>query len=181
MDRFCSKCGKEIGGDDVFCGKCGKKLVKGDDHTSAGGQTEELTHTEANFEPIGGPTKYIVTCIKKYVDGSGRARRAEYWYLQLFLFFGLIMTAFLDTTFFPAYVTANDGTGPLYIAFVLVMLLPSIAVAVRRLHDTGRSGWHLLLGLIPLLGGIIVLIFFLTDSDKDNNKYGPNPKLKLKS
>jgi uncharacterized membrane protein YhaH (DUF805 family) len=60
--------------------------------------------------------------------------------------------------------------------YSLAVLIPALAVAVRRLHDTGRSGWWLLIGLIPLVGPIVLLVFYLLDSDREPNAYGPSPK-----
>ncbi len=176
MDKFCGKCGKEIGAGDEFCGKCGKKL---DTNKNEGTDSlEEVRHNaDRKPQPIGGPIKHVGTCFKKYANASGRARRAEYWYFQLFSLVGLFTASVFDLIFFPSYVTANGGTGPLYVVFVIGVLLPSIAVGVRRLHDTGRSGWTLLLGLIPLLGALLLFIFTVTDGDDKENEYGPNPKL----
>lgn len=67
------------------------------------------------------------------------------------------------------------GYGPFYILYALATLIPGIAVGVRRLHDTGKSGWYLLLGLIPCVGGIILLVFFVTAGDVGENEYGPDP------
>ena len=64
----------------------------------------------------------------------------------------------------------------IFIIYYLIVLVPSLAVAARRLHDTGKSGWMLLISLIPLIGGIILLVFMCSDSQPSDNKYGPNPK-----
>ena len=68
------------------------------------------------------------------------------------------------------------GYGPLYGIYLLAIILPSLAVAVRRLHDIGKSGWMILISLIPLIGGIWLLVLLVTDSNPGNNQYGPNPK-----
>ena len=70
----------------------------------------------------------------------------------------------------------NSGTGPLYLIYTLAFLLPSIAVAIRRLHDTGRTGWWLLLAFIPIIGAIVLIVFYCLDSQPGDNEYGPNPK-----
>ena len=67
------------------------------------------------------------------------------------------------------------GYGPLYILYNLAVLIPSLAVGVRRLHDTGKSGWYILIGLIPCVGGLILLVFFVTQGDMGDNEYGPDP------
>ena len=72
-------------------------------------------------------------------------------------------------------VLAQLGRQPLIIAY-LAVLVPSLAVAVRRLHDTGKSGWFVLIGLVPLVGGIVMLVFTVMDSTPGDNQYGPNPK-----
>ncbi|HEY1103093.1 MAG TPA: DUF805 domain-containing protein [Burkholderiaceae bacterium] len=110
---------------------------------------------------------WFLLALKNYATFTGRARRKEYWMFVLFyvlILFGLsIVDALLGTGFFGAI-------------FVLGMVIPSIAAAVRRLHDTGRSGWWMLIGFIPLVG--LVLIYFLVlDSDASDNAYGPSPKL----
>lgn len=109
---------------------------------------------------------WFLLALKQYGTFSGRARRKEYWYFVLFYLMVLIGLSLLD---------ALLGFGLLSTVFVLAMLLPNIAVGVRRLHDTGRSGWWLLIGMVPLLG--LVLIYFLVlDSEPGDNPYGPNPK-----
>ncbi len=67
--------------------------------------------------------------------------------------------------------------GPIYVIYALIVLIPGIAVAIRRLHDIGKSGWMLLVGLIPLAGAIWLLILLVTDSQPGDNEYGSNPKL----
>lgn len=113
---------------------------------------------------------YYLMPWKKYVTFSGRAQRAEYWTFALvnaliyFLLLGLS--------------ASTDNTGLMTLAglFNLIILLPTLAVAARRLHDTGHKGWWILIGLIPLVGFIILLVFTLSDSTPGDNKYGPNPK-----
>lgn len=117
---------------------------------------------------------WFLIALKKYATFSGRAQRAEYWYFFLFyilIFVGLsvidgIMGSFSD----------EGGIGLLGGILALALLIPSIAVGVRRLHDTGRSGWWLLISLIPLVGAIVLLVFAVQDSSADENSYGPNPK-----
>lgn len=109
----------------------------------------------------------IKTCFGKYADFSGRARRSEYWFWILFTILVDIVTGIVDGVI---------GTYPLlYVLAAVALLLPTLAAGIRRLHDTGRSGWYVLMGLIPLVGGIILLVFACQDSDADN-EYGPSPK-----
>lgn len=68
------------------------------------------------------------------------------------------------------------GYGPIYGLYLLAIIIPSIAVGVRRLHDIGKSGWMMLISLIPLIGGIWLLVLMVTDSNPEENEYGPNPK-----
>lgn len=90
----------------------------------------------------------------------------------MFVLFSLIVSIIL--TIVEAILGVSSVLTGLY---SLAVLLPTLAVSVRRLHDTGRSGWWLLIGLIPLIGGIILLVFSCMDSDPNENQYGPNPKL----
>lgn len=109
---------------------------------------------------------YFLDALKRYADFTGRARRKEYW---MFILFYLI--------FYIAAMVVDIVLGTFFIAliFALAMVIPSIAIAARRLHDTGRSGWWQLIALIPFIGGIILLVFLVLDSTEDN-QYGPNPK-----
>ncbi|MDU0205861.1 MULTISPECIES: DUF805 domain-containing protein [Paenibacillus] len=106
--------------------------------------------------------------LKNYVGFSGRAQRKEYW---MFVLFNLIISIILAILESLLGIT-NVLTG----LYSLAVLLPSLAVAFRRLHDTGRSGWWILIGLIPLIGAIILIVFYCQDSDPNENQYGLNPK-----
>ena len=112
---------------------------------------------------------------RKYVDFSGRARRSEYWFFFLFTVLAGIVGGILDGIF-RLRGGPYGSTGPIQGLIQLALLLPSLAVGARRLHDTGRSGWWLLIGLIPVVGWIILLVFFVQESQQDN-QYGPNPKV----
>ena len=112
---------------------------------------------------------------RKYVDFTGRARRSEYWFFFLFTVLAGIVGGILDGLF-GWRGGPYGGTGPIQGLIQLALLLPSLAVGARRLHDTGRSGWWLLIALIPVVGWIILLVFFVQDSQQDN-QYGPNPKV----
>ena len=110
---------------------------------------------------------YLAT-LKKYADFSGRARRTEYWMFFLFNFIIGIVLSVVD------YVLGTAGiVGAL---FALAILIPSIAVGVRRLHDTDRSGWWMLIAFVPLIGAIVLIVFFVLDSTPGENRFGPNPK-----
>jgi uncharacterized membrane protein YhaH (DUF805 family) len=113
-------------------------------------------------------------CLRqKYVTFSGRARRSEYWFFFLFQVIVSAVASVLDTIFRIRY--ANNAGGPIQSLAQLALLLPSLAVATRRLHDTGKSAWWWLLWIFPPAGFIVFLIFFLMDSEGDN-QYGPSPK-----
>lgn len=116
----------------------------------------------------------VRTCLSKYVDFSGRARRSEFWFWVLFNFLVGVVANILDSILGTDYDGATSG-GLINTLVGLALFLPSLAVAARRLHDTGRSGWWLLLILIPVLGWIALLVFYCLDSTSDN-QYGPNPK-----
>jgi len=109
---------------------------------------------------------------QKYADFSGRARRSEFWF---FVLFSAIVRAVANVLDAILHIGNARTGGPVATVAALALLIPSLAVAVRRLHDTGRSGWWVLLGLIPLVGIIILIVWWAQDSYADN-KYGPNPK-----
>ncbi|MEO8487402.1 MAG: DUF805 domain-containing protein [Betaproteobacteria bacterium] len=112
--------------------------------------------------------------LKKYATFEGRARRREYWFFVLAVVLISIVLTIVDTVI-GTYNSAS-GYGILSGIFALAMLVPSLAVGARRLHDTGRSGWWLLIGLVPLVGAIVLIVFFVLDSHPGTNAYGPNPK-----
>ncbi len=114
---------------------------------------------------------WYLQVLKKYAVFSGRARRKEYWYFELFNTIIVFVLAFIE-----GFATGNDYS-VFAILYNLAVLLPSIGVSIRRLHDTGRSGWWILIGLIPLIGAIILLFYVVSDSQEGTNQYGPSPKL----
>lgn len=119
-------------------------------------------------------TDAVKTCLtEKYCCFSGRARRSEYWYYCLFNFaVSLVVSLIANLLFEP------QSTGYLLITALvsLALFLPGLGVAVRRLHDTGKSGWYYLMALIPLVGVILLLVKFCTDSQPGENRFGANPK-----
>ena len=112
--------------------------------------------------------RWYIEALKKYAVFAGRARRKEYW---IFLLFNIIISFVL---FFLERLAG--GPGLLSGLYDLFILIPSIAVTVRRLHDTNRTRWWFLIVLVPLIGAIVLLVFMLQDSQPDANQYGPNPK-----
>jgi uncharacterized membrane protein YhaH (DUF805 family) len=96
----------------------------------------------------------IKVCLNKYVDFSGRAGRPEYWWFALFVFLGNFVLSYVSFW--------------LSLLFVLGMLLPQLAAATRRLHDTGRSGWWQLIGLVPVIGWIVLIVFLAQESSSES-------------
>lgn len=114
--------------------------------------------------------QYYLDAFRNFATFEGRARRSEYWYFLLFNFIVLATLLILGSLI-------NDSLGLiLYIGYVLVSFVPNLALSVRRLHDVGKSGWFLFIALIPLIGGIWLIVLNCTDSDPGENEYGPNPK-----
>jgi len=111
---------------------------------------------------------YYLDVLKKYTVFSGRAGRKEYW---MFFLFHLIITFVL--VLFAEFIKSRTFLPTLY---GLAVLLPSLAVFVRRLHDTNHSGWWWFISFIPIVGSIVLLIFLVKDSQPGENQYGPNPK-----
>ena len=123
--------------------------------------------------------KWYLKCINQYADFSGRARRTEYWMFTLFNMIFTLLTLFigglLGTTLFGASGAAIGSMG-LYLLYLIAVFIPGLSVFVRRLHDTGNSGWMFFISLIPLIGGIWVFVLLIMDSKPGKNKWGPNPK-----
>lgn len=112
----------------------------------------------------------IKSGFSNYVNFQGRARRSEYWFWVLFTILGGFVLGFIDG------LMGAEVFGLLGGLFLLATFIPSLAVAIRRLHDIGKSGWWLLISLIPLVGTIVLIIFYVSDSQPGSNKYGANPK-----
>jgi uncharacterized membrane protein YhaH (DUF805 family) len=111
-------------------------------------------------------TQAISSGFSNYVNFAGRAVRSEYWYWVLFVIVVSIVASIIDAVL---------GTTLFNPIFSLAVLLPSIAVGVRRLHDLDRSGWWLLLGLIPLIGAIVLIVWFVGRGTPGANRFGPDP------
>ena len=110
---------------------------------------------------------YYIECWKKYVEFSGRARRKEYWMFVLFNLIASIVAGVIDGLL---------GTRMISSLYSLAVLLRGLAVCARCLHDTDRSGWWMLIALIPLVGWIVLLVFMCLDSTPGENRFGANPK-----
>ncbi|HQR59857.1 MAG TPA: DUF805 domain-containing protein [Methylophilaceae bacterium] len=103
----------------------------------------------------------IKTCFSKYADFSGRAKRPEFWWFVLFLFLVSLVLGLVSNT--------------VSLLFSLGTLIPSLAVGARRLHDTNRSGWWQLIGLIPVIGWIVLIVFCAQEGESGDNQYGATP------
>jgi len=117
---------------------------------------------------------WFLEVLKKYAVFNGRARRKEYWFFYLFYLIIFMVLAFLDGL--TGSLSGTAGIGILSGIFILAMIIPGLAVSVRRLHDTDRSGWWILISLIPLIGGIWFLVLMVLDGTSGQNQYGPDPK-----
>lgn len=117
--------------------------------------------------------RWFLRAMRHYADFGGRSRRREYWSFVL-IYLGLgIVVAGIEATLAQ---TVGQPLMWLMLLFMLATLIPSLAVTVRRLHDTGRSGWWVLLNVVPLIGPVVLLVFVVTDSEPGYNRYGPSPK-----
>jgi uncharacterized membrane protein YhaH (DUF805 family) len=123
--------------------------------------------------------KYYFNVLDKYTIFTGRTSRKEYWMFILFNFLFSGIAILIDNLIGTTIQTDYGVTLPygyIYMLYVLALIIPSIAVSVRRLHDVGKSGWFMLLVLIPVIGSIWFIVFMLSNSNQGDNKYGANPK-----
>jgi uncharacterized membrane protein YhaH (DUF805 family) len=111
--------------------------------------------------------RWYIDVLKKYAVFSGRARRKEYWQYTLFTCIALVALVIVG---------AVVHTMIPYFVYLIAVIVPTLAVGVRRLHDTGKSGWFILLGFIPVVGGLIMLVFLCAAGERGMNAYGPDPK-----
>lgn len=121
---------------------------------------------EANY----GIMDWFKKGLRNYANFSGRARRKEYWYFVLVQMGLVIIAMILDAIIF------NSEIGLIYIVVALGLFLPGLAVTIRRLHDTSRSGWWFLISILPLIGSIILLVFLASDTKFETNQWGPPAK-----
>ncbi|MGM0461304.1 MAG: DUF805 domain-containing protein [Fibrobacterota bacterium] len=112
--------------------------------------------------------EWFIKAVQQFSDFEGRARRREYWFFVLFYILFALAAMGIDDLL---------GTGMmLYTFYVLALFPPALAVQVRRLHDTGKSGWMILIAFIPVIGYLWLLFLLVQDSTPGENAYGPNPK-----
>ncbi len=155
LASVCVSCGVSVGKGNSYCADCGAQL---DPYATVCGKCNKAIQT-VNMAQQGGVDSFggaIRSCWTKYATFKGRANRCEYWYWVLF-------TAIFAWIPFIGEIAS------------LVFLVPSLAVVVRRLHDIGKSGWWYLFVLIPIVGWILLIVWFCTASQEGENKYGPNP------
>ncbi len=125
----------------------------------------------------------VKTCFSKATTWQGRAARSEYWYFVLFVVIcqigAMILDSILGTSFKITDPNSGEqismGYGWLYLLTAIAMFLPNLAAMVRRLHDTGRSGWWYWIALVPLIGFIMLLVWFCSRGTVGSNQYGPDP------
>ena len=167
---YCPNCRNNVG-EDKFCSNCGAGIP---------------CIAESPVEKFNMISAYK-SMFKKYTQFSGRSRRSEYWYAMLT--HSIILSALVIWMCGPIMYDVITYGEPLYstmplfftawaitLVYMLATLVPNLSLTVRRLHDTGRSLWFLLLGLIPYVGEIVIFVFTVLDSQPGVNKYGPNPK-----
>lgn len=111
--------------------------------------------------------QWFVKVMQNYAVFDGRARRTEYWMYTLFCIIFSIVANIID---------AIIGYPIFSFLFGLAVLIPSLAVGVRRLHDTDKSGWWMLIALVPFIGAIVLLVFFCMEGTRGPNRFGPDPK-----
>ena len=159
QDLKCRKCGADIPVGTRFCPACGAPAVHGGAPSAAANPFTSAT--QGNLPADAAYQYFIQGVTKKYADFSGRARRREFWFYCLFEFIACIVLGFIP---FVGQLVA------------LALLVPGLAIQARRLHDIGKSGWWQLIGLIPLVGAIVLIIWDVKDGDPGTNQFGPNPK-----
>ena len=126
----------------------------------------------------------VKTCLSKYATWQGRASRSEFWYFNLFSFLCSLLAQLIDNVLGITFKFTNELTGQelssnggyIQALVVLGMFLPQLAVLVRRLHDTNRSGWWYWLLLVPVIGGILLLVWFCSAGTTGENSYGPDSR-----
>ena len=161
----CPVCGGHIPAGATRCPQCGSRMDLADPQPNFAYASGTATGTREAVPT--NPIEAFETVISKYANIDGRATRSEYWWFTLA---NMIVTIGLAMGGFMVHAPW------IYAIYALGIFIPSLTVAIRRLHDTGRSGWWLLISLLPVLGAIILLVFTVQDSERGSNAYGPNPK-----
>jgi len=117
---------------------------------------------------------WYLKVLSQYVDFATRASRREFWWFVLIHFLIIVLLVPMEIAF--GFWNMTYGFGYISTPYLVLTLLPAIAVAVRRLHDTGRSGWWLLINVLPAIGSLILLFFYCQKTEDQTNRFGPSPK-----
>lgn len=123
-------------------------------------------------------TDSIKQFFSRYTDFRGRTSRSGYWWVVLFLVLGSLVMWAVDMFLFEGRYPQellDQGLGPVSLLFIAAVFIPNLALGFRRLHDTNRSAWWILIGLVPFVGAVVLLVFYLLPSTPGDNKYGPHP------
>ena len=118
---------------------------------------------------------WMLMPLRRYAEFSGRSQRKEYWMFVLFQIIVVVVLGIVEGALGLTGMVAGVY-GPLTALFLLAVLIPGIAVGIRRLHDTDRSGWWILLSFVPIIGAIVLIVFFVMDGTRGPNRFGPDPK-----
>lgn len=161
----CAVCGRILTDGTTRCASCGARAATAEPRESFT-YTADPAGAPRELKPDG-PFEWYLRSFSKYAEFGGRATRSEYWY---FFLMNIAVSAVLAVGgFFVRLPWA-------YLIYAVAALIPGFAVMVRRLHDTGRSGWWWLISFLPLIGQIVLLVFLAQDTEPSSNSYGPNPK-----
>jgi uncharacterized membrane protein YhaH (DUF805 family) len=117
---------------------------------------------------------WYLEALKKYAVFAGRSRRKEYWYFVLFNVIVSVVLSGIDLLL--GTYSSSSNVGLLSGIYALAIIIPTVAVSVRRLHDIDRTGWWVLINLVPVIGSIVLLVFAVLDGTPGENRFGPNPK-----
>ena len=188
---YCGRCGKQIADNQNYCPYCGSSTSNANNSSSDFNLSSYVNNPSYSYanEPVKNYNLFSAykEMFKKYAKFDGRSRRSEYWYAGLANFI-IMMVAYIilfvpmitdlvnygEPTETTAAIMAVSGLVLMIYAFAV--MIPCLALGVRRLHDIGKSGWFMLISLIPYVGSIILIVFMATDSQSGPNQYGPNPK-----
>lgn len=174
----CHECGAQVAATAKSCPNCGAPVASS---AQSAAPQQPAAPQQAGGNQLNNIVQGFVASMKsvftQYATFTGRAARPEYWYFFLFNIL-LYVILVLPNAMRSSYYYYNSGPSIfvyLYWLYSLVALVPGIAVGVRRLHDIGKSGWYLLVSLIPIVGVILMIVWTIRESDGDN-EYGPRPQ-----